>query len=290
MSRWTRRVPAQLYFTVALLACGWTLHRVNVSLEGQRQQAVETGEIGPLPDGKVLRVLALGFERLVADLYWIRTLFYVGSEAADEAGYPSAERLAHLVTDLDPGFHSAYVLLSSVLGGLRYDPEAAIRLLEKGMAHSDYWRIYFLAGYYAFMDLGDYERGARYVSQASKRGGPPYLPRLAARLYAQSGRNDAAIGFLQERLREEKHPRIVRDLTRRLSDLLIDRDLRQLDAAIQRYRDQHGAAPARLAQLLETGLLAKLPLDPQGKPYLIRDGRAESQTPHEDLRIKGGGE
>src|SRR5262245_52638801 len=129
--------PLELVLAFGLLTAGWAAHRANLRLDAFEQEAVENGDVGPLPDGNVVRVASLGFERLVADLYWIRSVFYVGSDAAREANYPGAEALANLVTDIDPRFASAYVLMSSVLSGLRYDPDAAIRLLEKGTRNSD---------------------------------------------------------------------------------------------------------------------------------------------------------
>src|SRR5512145_2344466 len=87
---------------VSLFVAGWASHRTNRFLEARSvEQRESDGEIGPLPDGKTLHVASLGFERVLADLFWIRTLYYVGDDYAARAGYPSAERLAQLVTDID---------------------------------------------------------------------------------------------------------------------------------------------------------------------------------------------
>ena len=282
--KYAKRTPVELVISIFLLVAGWSLHRLNVDLENYYRSEVDTGEISNLPNGKALRMAALGFERLLADLYWIRTLFYVGSEAAQDANYPSVEGLAHLVTDIDPQYHSVYVLMSSVIGGMRYDPEAAIRLLEKGARHSDYWRIHFLLGFYYFMELGDYESGAEHLKRAVDLGGPPYLPLLVSRLYTQSGRAEAAILFLQARLKQEKEPWIIRNLQRRLRDVMIHRDLHIIDGAIAKYEAAHGEAPQSLSQLTGAGLRVPT-LDPAGQPYSIVDGKSESRTEYDALRI-----
>jgi tetratricopeptide (TPR) repeat protein len=275
--------PLELVLGFGLLAAGWAAHVANTHLDAFEQEAIETGEVGPLPDGNVVRVAALGFERLVADLYWIRSVFYVGSEAANDANYPSAEALANLVTDIDPRFHSAYVLMSSVLSGLRYDPDAAIRLLEKGVRHSDYWRVHFLLGFQYFMEKGDYHKGAEHLQRAYELGGPAYLPLLVSRLYAHGGDAENAILFLRERLQAEGHPKIRKRLERRLRDAVINRDLALLQRAIDRFTQERGRD---VAALLAAGFLKKPLVDPTGRPYAISEGKAVSETEYEVLRLK----
>jgi hypothetical protein len=178
------------------------------------------------------------------------------------------------------------VLLSSVLSGLRYDPDAAIRLLEKGVRNSDYWRIHFLLGFEYFMEKGDYQKGAEHLQHAYELGGPPYLPLLVSRLYAHGGEPETAVLFLRQRLHNEKHPRIRKRLERRLRDAMINRDLAWLQAAVERFAAERGAVPGDVAALVAAGYLEQVPVDPAGLPYLIRDGRAVSQTEYEVLRLK----
>ncbi len=264
----------------------WAVHATNVRLEGYAEERASAGNVGPLPNGKALRTLALGFERLVADLFWIRTVYYVGDERSAVANYPDAERLAQLVTDIDPYFSSVYVLMHSVLGGLRMDPDAAIRLLKKGTQYSDYWRIYFLLGFDYFMEKEDYVEGARWIEEAAKRGGPAYLPLLAARLYAHGGDPETAMVFLKTRLEQEEHPEIRKDLEARLLDLWITRDLASIDRAIAAYQRERGAVPNDVEALVIAGFLAGEPHDPGGNPYRIEAGSAVSSLAHEILRLR----
>ena len=271
---------------MAIALTAWAVHDTNVRLEGYAQERATPGYVGPLPNGKAVRTLALGFERLVADLFWLRTVYYVGDERSALVNYPDAERLAQLVTDIDPYFSSVYVLMNSVLAGLRMDPDAAIRLLKKGSQYSDYWRIYFLLGFNYFMEKEDYVEGARWIEEAAKRGGPPYLPLLATRLYAQGGDPDTAMAFLKTRLEQEEHPEIRKDLEARLLDLWIARDLARIDAAIAAYRRERGAVPEDVNALVVAGFLAGEPHDPVGNAYGIEAGTATSSMQHELLRLR----
>ncbi|MGH9884710.1 MAG: tetratricopeptide repeat protein [bacterium] len=286
MAERSRQIALEWVIVPCLLLATFAIHRTNLSLESMAIERRADGEVGPLPDGNALRVLSLGFERLVADLFWVRTVYYVGDEAAGNAGYPSAERLANLVTDIDPNFDTVYVLMSSVMNGLRTDPDAAIRLLEKGARNSNYWRIHFLLGFNYFMEKQDYERGAQALQKAVDLGGPPYLQFLVTRLYAHVGEADTAMSFIQARLIHEESPKIRKRLEKRFSDLWINRDTASIDQAIEKYSAAHGRAPERVDELVEGGFLPKQPRDPKGGVYTIESGHASSAIPYEVLRLK----
>ncbi len=287
MTAWRRRIPLEALLAPWLLLAAWAAHQSNLWLESRRVELVSDGSVGVLPNGKALRVLSLGFDRLVADLFWIRTVYYVGDPDDSKAKWPAAEDLANLVTDIDPHFDSAYVVMASVLGGLRRDPDAAIRVLEKGAAVSKYWRIHFLLGFTYFMDKQDYVRGAKSIERAIELGGgPPYLQFLVSRLYNSAGDPETAMQFIEARLRNEEQPEVRAQLLQRLSDLWINRDLDAINAAIAKYREAKRADPKSVQALVEAKLLPALPHDPKGGPYGISEGRATTEIPYEVLKLK----
>jgi len=281
------RLPIEAVLLPLLLVAAWSIHATNRWLdESRRIEHAADGTVGALPDGATLRVVSLGFERLVADLFWIRTVYYVGDEVASAHQWPSAERLAMLVTDVDPHFDSAYVVMASVLGGLRRDPDAAIRLLEKGAAVSSYWRIHFLLGFQYFMEKQDYARGAEALQRALDLGGPPYLQFLISRLYATGGDPTTAIDFIRLRLQNEENEQVRAQLVKRLSDLWITRDLDAIDAAVEKYRALKRGEPRDVRALVAAGLLPGLPRDPKGGEYGLADGHATTPLPYERMRLK----
>ena len=280
------RLPIEALLLPLVLAATWAMHDANRWLEARHVERVADGSVGVLPDGKVVHVLSLGFERLVADLFWIRTVYYVGDEQVSAAGWPAAEPLANLVTDTDPHFDSAYVVMASVLNGLRKDPDAAIRLLEKGAAISKYWRIHFLLGFQYFMEKEDYVRGAQCLERAIALGGPPYLQFLVSRLYADAGDPTTAMQFIALRLRNEETPQVREELEKRYSDLWINRDLALIDDAITSYTEKFHRAPKDVPALVAAGLLPSLPRDPKGGAYAIGPGgKARTDLPYETLEL-----
>src|SRR5262249_31044497 len=85
--------------------------------------------------------LALGYDALLADVYWIRTVQYFGGQKLSERArhthdlvYP----LLDITTTLDPWFNIAY-RFGSIFVAEGYPrppgrPDLAIKLLEKGFA------------------------------------------------------------------------------------------------------------------------------------------------------------
>jgi tetratricopeptide (TPR) repeat protein len=283
----SRSILVNVLLLGALVASGVAIHRANAALERFETAEKFTGEVGPLPDGKVIRVLSLGFDRLVADLFWLRTVYYIGDERSHLVGYPDAHRLAALVTDIDPYFTTAYVVMNSVLATLRDTPDDAIALLEKGIEFNDgYWRLYFLQGFNYFFGKNDFERAAHHMQEAAMRGGPEYLPLLVTRLYVEAGNPDTAIAFIDARIREAESPKVRDELVERRRNLVISRDLARINRAIEQYRTAHGEPPPDVASLVQAGYLPEEPVDPDGNEYRIRNGQAESVLEHEDLRVR----
>ncbi|MBW2416215.1 MAG: hypothetical protein JRG76_17080 [Deltaproteobacteria bacterium] len=280
------RVEILLLAGIAVLAAG--VWRTNVSLEAYTAERKVSGDVGPLPDGNALRVLSLGFDRLIADLFWIRTLYYVGDERSHAAGYPAASRLAQLVTDIDPKFQTVYAIMPGALSGLAHDPAAAVELLEKGIQHVEYWKLHFYLGFDYFFWFLDFTRAAEQMEiAASLPGGPPYLPLLASRLYAEAGSPETAMLFIQERLKTAETATAREQLEKRYWDLWITRDLARIDAGIEAWGAENEKPPGDVAALVRAGFLEEAPVDPRGGLYRIETGRAATDLEFEKLEVKG---
>ncbi len=269
-----------------LIALTASIAPVNARLEAHSPETLAEGDLGPLPDGSALRILSLGFERLVADMFWIRTLYYMGDPASYRAGFPAADRLAELVTDVDPEFRTVYVLMGSALSVLQGKPHAAAQLLEKGVRHVEYWKLEFLLGFTYFFELLDNGRAAPHIARAAQMpGGPKYLAQFAARLYHNAGDPDIALDLIQTRIRTEEDEATRAALQKRAWDIWINRDLERIDTAIQQYGARHGTLPASVDVLVETDLLERTPVDPRGGSYFIADGVASTSLPYEKLDV-----
>ena len=175
--------------------------------------------------------------------------------------------------------------MASVLSGLRTDPDAAIRLLEKGAANSDYWRIHFLLGFQYFMEKSEHTVAAKHIERAFALGGPPYLQFLVSRLYSHGGDPSTGMQFIAARLANEETPEVRAQLQKRYSDIWINRDLGLIDAAIEGFRAARKREPKTIAELVDAGFLANAPRDPKGGTYGIAGGRATTQLEYEVMKL-----
>jgi tetratricopeptide (TPR) repeat protein len=193
-----------------------------------------------------------------------------------------------VITTLDPQYAYAYYAGGVILGDLANRTDLSNRLLEKGVeANPDVWNIPFLLGYNHYFLLGDPVRGAEYIMQAAHLpDGPSYLSGLATRMAAEAGNPDTALAFLEARLLETQDSELREVLAYRMKEVIIERDLRILESAVEAYRKQHRALPATLTDLVLAGALPILPQEPFGGDYRLdpKTGAVSSSTHPERLR------
>jgi tetratricopeptide (TPR) repeat protein len=193
-----------------------------------------------------------------------------------------------VITTLDPQYAYAYYAGGVILGDIANRPDLSIRLLEKGAdANPAVWNIPFLLGYNYYFLLGDPAKGAEYIMQAARLpDGPSYLPGLATRLAAEAGSPGTALAFLEARLTDTHDPEMREVLAKRMKEVIIERDIRILESAVEAYRTQHLALPATLSDLVMAGALSILPQEPFGGDYRLdpKTGSVSSSTHPERLR------
>jgi tetratricopeptide (TPR) repeat protein len=226
--------------------------------------------------GPVLQRMALSFDALLADVYWIRAIQHYGGtrRSADPAKrYHLLEPLLSLAVSLDPHFNIVYrfgaIFLAEPWPGGPGRPDQAIALLERGLrARPGNWRYMQDIGFIYYWWLHDYEQAAAWFERAAAQpGAPPWLRALAASTLAEGGRREASRA-LWTAIRESAEESWLRqNAERRLRqlDALDQRD--RLQALVDRYAAAGGSRPFTWARLIESGYLAAVPLDPEGAPF-----------------------
>ncbi|MBV9209658.1 MAG: hypothetical protein JOZ52_03460 [Acidobacteria bacterium] len=245
--------------------------------------------------GKTLKRMSLGFNGLVADWYWMRSLQYVGNKVINHKGEVQIDDLSGLdmrllyplldtATTLDPQFLVAYKYGAVVLPAI--NEEQAIKLIRKGMeANPDDWRLYQHLGY-IYWKRGDFKAASEtYGAGAKKPGAARWMREMSARMEAEGG-SRATAREIYTRLYEETDDAKVRDLmARRLMqvDSLEERDA--IRAAFKTFEQRNGRCPntwkevsaeLRAARVSSGQPLrfdaAGVPLDPAGTPYVLKNG------------------
>jgi tetratricopeptide (TPR) repeat protein len=252
---------------IALLALFILMLMFQVQVD-QRKSMYLMGEshafVPPLPH--LVRAGSLGYYNLAADLYWLRTIQY-RETCADENRTPKdLYAMTDFLTDLDPRYCLAYFYTGLALMEQGSDRHEIISILSKGVQNCEgKWQNAFLLGFYYYFVLEDYEAAAHYMDLACRwHQGHKLYCSLAARIRTVAGKPELGVQLLQQMLAENRDSFSAATLERRLKVLetkIIERDL---TAAVETYRLQHGTYPERVADLFTPGPVLGSP--PEGFP------------------------
>ncbi|HEY6640335.1 MAG TPA: hypothetical protein VIY67_06350, partial [Nitrospiraceae bacterium] len=235
---------------ILLLVCvGWLQGELD---RRQDRTAAQIEGLAQLPKGEYLKPALLGYHHLGADILWLRMVQVVGKKRNSADEYEWMYHALDVITTLDPQYAYAYYAGGVILGDLANRPDLSNRLLERGVnANPNVWNIPFLLGYNYYFLLGDPAKGAEYIMEAARRpDGPSYLPGLATRMAAEAGSPDTALAFLEARLGETQDLQMRESLANRMKEVIIERDLRILESAVETYRTQHRVSPKTLTDLV----------------------------------------
>jgi hypothetical protein len=283
----TRRYSLLVAILLLLAGAVDRLHYLLTPLPGsQRHHGVY------VPNGASLRRFAGGQDTTLADLLFLRLVQYIGTPTAAASGLPQLLELGEAVTDLDPLFGYAYEVTGIVLTDPAGRYEESNKILEKGIqAVPNRWQLPFFAAFNRWYGLNDYAGAAELLIQtASLPGSPSYISTLASRLFAESQDFEAGLAMIDAMLGQPLPERVRRDLETRRHELLVEKELRRIDAATNRFLIRNGRRPASLEELRRVEKLSLPPFpveyDPQGGqatspllPKRVRLGRPSSDLP-----------
>lgn len=219
-----RRIPPGLGLVAGLAVVGLLLagaHRLGIALERARSSSSDPAELTYFPAGPWVRAAALGRTRLVADLCWLEAIQYYGKHRLSDQRFVYAETLFRTLTDLDPGFESAYVFGALVLHGEVQAPAAAFALLEKGIERNPLsWRIAFEKGFLAYLESKDSRVAVEYLSRAARLpGAPAWVGRLAAFAATKAGDRELSLEMWRQVLANSENDEVRRIARARLREL-----------------------------------------------------------------------
>jgi len=266
-SRWI-----QVGLLIASVSCaGWAHSQLPIARP-------ETRDPGFVPDPGHVRALALGFDAILADYHWLEAVQVVGgSPAVDREEATHLGRLIDVVTTLNPHVDHPYRFAAIWLTHDQAQVREGIRLLERATRfHPEDWRNHFYLGFSRFFYLGEFELAAESLERAMRLpGAPTYLPRLVARLKAQSNDLEVAEVFLREMLRNTADPDDQARIQIALDEIELEYKARHLDRARRAYRKIVGHDIASVRDLIRGPhrMLEKLPSpEPDSIPRSLSRG------------------
>jgi hypothetical protein len=234
-----------------------------------------------LASGPMLKKLSLGYDSLLADIYWTRTVQYYGRRLGQPgANFDQLAPLLNVTTTLDPHLLIAYRFGATFLAEGRPigagRPDLAADLLKRGIAaNRDEWQLYSDLGTIYYWHTKNYQAAAQAFWQGGDiAGAPPWMKPFAAHVAQEGMSRDTSRFMWSQVYKEATDERIRRNAMNHLKELQTEADLETLTKIAADYKTKFGHFPASGAELLAAGMARAIPKDPAGYAYrLSPDGK-----------------
>jgi hypothetical protein len=300
--------------TLALIVCAAALYPLQRWIDSTNKQSQIQEEALYLSHGTTIGRISLGYDALLADIYWMRSVQYFGRKILEDPTILNERsdklKLIHpltdIVTDLDPHHVPAYRF-----GGFfthdYVDPVKAFTLLNKGIRNNpNYWPLYQDLAFLYWADGRCQEAADTYTTGAKIPGAPSWMATLAGSVMVDCGNIETARQMYLHMGQESTDPRVKTDVERKLKELRALEEVRLLREAVAAYKQRNQVPPSSLAQVrsyvrMEPGLprityrADGIPLDPNGVAYFydpkteyVGTDLASLQLPQGVLRDKAG--
>jgi tetratricopeptide (TPR) repeat protein len=281
----TRRkttIVASACLILSLAGSSVVLHRTD-----QLRPQGTLDEVLFLSSPKVIQRASLGYDGLMACIYWTRAVQYFGFRHHYFAvSYNLLAPLLEITTHLDPHIMVAYEFGASFLAPQpphgAGQPERAIELMEYGIQNNpDNWRLYYDLGFVYYMELHDYKKAAETFEHGSHiPNAHPFLKVMAAQMAQHAGEYETARMLWSATYQTAQDAQIRANALEHLRALRVDEDVQHLQDTVTRFGERTGRLPASMAELVAAEKMAGTPVDPDGHSYkLTPDGRVEIRVP-----------
>jgi len=268
---------------LALITLAALLWGTALSLQAYREARYPLPQVSSdilyFRGGAAVSRAALGFDAILADLYWIRAIQHFGGTRRAQAGdrsYRLLYPLLDLATTLDPHFSIAYrfgaIFLSEPYPAGPGRTDLAISLLERGLAADPQrWQYAQDAGFVHYWWRQDYKAAAAWFDRASRiEGAPWWLRSMAASTLAEGGDRQSSRQLWQQIYETTDDGWVRNNAQLKLAQLRALDDIDALALVVRRYAEARGRPPVNWSELVSMRLIAGVPLDPSGTQYELK--------------------
>ena len=246
-----------------------------------RMREKAMAEMAYFPSGRFVRQASIEYQGLAADFVWLRAIQYYGYHLTTDRKYEWLGHVFGILTSLDAGFIGAYHFGSITLAWDAHKPHEAVDFLIGGMkANPLNWQIPFDAGFICYMLLRDYDRASTFFEVASKMPNAWFiLARWAAMAKAKAGDFQTARQMWLDILRGTENRQLKALVLRQLNNLVAEEAIDLLQKAVQRFQEDKQRPPGDLSELVASGYIERIPEEPYGGQFVLKNGRVQSTTP-----------
>lgn len=275
-SRQRTTLVAMAVLAVSMAACVLFLRHID-----KIRPRATISDVLYISNPKLVKRASLGFDGLMACIYWTRTVQYFGHRHfLRENSYNELAPLLEITTTLDPNMIPAYEFGASFLAPKPPNgagqPYRAIQLMQYGIQHNpNNWRLYYDLGFVYYTELKDYKKAGEIFAQGSKiPDAHPFLKILAAQMAEHANDYSTARMLWQTTLESGHEYNIRQNAIEHLRCLRVDEEVSFLQAAVARFEQSNGRLPASMWEAATAANLRGIPVDPEGNPYeLSLDGQ-----------------
>jgi len=189
-------------------------------MDARRRIPLTVEETLYVGSGEALKRASIGFDGLMADIYWIRTLLYFGEKFDEQRAanhqfdarqLELLEPMLNITVELDPRYIAAYRFGAAFLPGI--NAESAVRFVERGIRNNPgEWRLYQDLGFVQWRRSRFREAAEAYARGSRLPGAPAWMRTMPALMLAKGGdRETAREMFL--RLYEESDDPFIKQIS-----------------------------------------------------------------------------
>jgi tetratricopeptide (TPR) repeat protein len=287
----TVTIAASTVLIACLLGSIFFLRRID-----QLRTGATIEDVLYISSPRAVKRLSLGYDGLMADLYWTRAVQYFGDRhVANASHYNLLASLLEITTTLDPHLVVAYQFGANFLSPKPPNgagmPDKAIQLVEYGIRNNpDDWKLYYELGFIYYMDLKEYGKAADAFARGAKiPDAHPFLKIMAAQMAQHAGDTQMARALWTTAYQSTQDKQIRGNALAHLRALQVEDDVTTLEDLVAQYSQRVGQTPTSLSDLVAAHFLRSVPLDPTGRPYrLVPGGRVEVEVPDDIPFIEKG--
>ncbi|MFY9691642.1 MAG: hypothetical protein WAJ86_17015 [Candidatus Acidiferrales bacterium] len=283
------RVPWASLAAMALLLGAIAI--LQLGIDAQTQDFASQREVLLLRSPNAIKKLSLGYDSLLADIYWTRAVQYYGSRlTVHSRDFDLLWPLLDVTTTLDPKLIVAYrfgaIFLSEPLAGANRT-DLAVELVKRGIkANPDNWRLNNDLGFLYYWRMRDFpDAAAAYLAGSKKPGAPIWTGVMAARISTLGGSIETSRVMWSEIYESNQNPVVRKKAAEELEALKVQEDEQHLDEIAAEYQKKFGRYPASTEELREAGYLSVIPGDPEGYPYVLGPDGKSSLNPRSPIVI-----
>jgi hypothetical protein len=286
----TRAILLALVAVPALFAlCAALQMRIDADTLAMNQDKDEL----LLRSGALLKKLSLGYEPLLADVYWTRVVQYYGVRARKSgATYEQLWPLLDITTTLDPKLMIAYrfgaVFLSERPPGGPGEADLAVELVKRGIAENpNEWRLYEDLGFLYSIHLKDYKKAAEAYLEGSKNPNAQIWMKVMAARVAETGNEMETSRLIWTGVYSSTNDEQVRRTAlQHIQSLDAELGLKRLNESSEDYWRKFGRFPTSMQELRDAGLVGGTLEDPAGFPYVMGPNGVPQLDPRSPIQLE----